>query len=163
MAQDDELLRAVRRGHPDPVLPGDLIGGLLDIAVGGLGLLGIDHVDVVVFGHRARVALDLVGVKDHDDHAFAEALVVGQDVQQQLPGGVQTALSRRLQLVPGVDDVVAVHQQVFRPPVLAADVVLPLVQAGAGGFGLGAEGLPLHLAVGPLVDGLELFVVGQGA
>ena len=42
VAQDDELLQIVGSSHPNPVLLGDLIGGPLNVGVGGFRLLGVD-------------------------------------------------------------------------------------------------------------------------
>ena len=137
-----------------------VVGGLFDIGVGGLGLLGVHHIDAVVLLHRAGVALHLVGVEDQNDLALAVALIVHQQVGQHGPGGRHVLPGHRLQLLPGEDDVVAVHQEVFRAGLLLPDGVV-VIQTGAGGLLLGLEGLVLHLAVGALKDGLELLVLLQ--
>lgn len=93
VAQDDELLRPVGGGHPDPVAFPQLIGGPLDIGVRRLRLLGVDHVDVVVLLHGPLAPSDLIGVKDGDKLAFPVALVVAKKVAQGLPGGVQALLA----------------------------------------------------------------------
>ena len=43
------------------------------------------------------------------------ALVIAEDVHQDLPGGVHALLGDGFQLIPGEDDIVAVHQQIFFP------------------------------------------------
>ena len=161
VAQDDELLRPVGGDHPHPVLPGDLIGGLLDIGVRCLCLLGVHHVDPVPPLHRARVPLYLVGVKDQDDHAPAEALIVGEDILQGPPGGGHILAGQPLQLLPCKDHIVSIHQKVLRPLLLCPDAVLLPIQAGAGGLLLGLEGPLLHLAVGALEDGHQLLILLQ--
>ena len=80
MAQNDELLGPVGGGHPHPVLFSQLVGGLFNVGVGGLGLLGVDHVDVVVFHHLSQAAGHLIGVKDQDHLAPAKTLIVAQQV-----------------------------------------------------------------------------------
>ena len=47
VAQDDSLLHAVGGGHPHPMVLPQVIGGLFDIGVGGLRLLGVHHIDAV--------------------------------------------------------------------------------------------------------------------
>ena len=122
MAQDDQLLRPVGGGHPDPVALPQLIGGPLDVGVRRLRLLGVDHMDAVVLLHGPLAPPDLIGVKDGDDLAFPVTLVVAKKVAQGLPGRVQALPGHGLQLVPGEDDVVPVHQQILRPRGLAGDV-----------------------------------------
>lgn len=55
VAQNDKLLGIVRGGYPHPVLfPAELIGGLLNVGVGGLRFLGVYTMDVVVVDHLAH-------------------------------------------------------------------------------------------------------------
>ena len=77
--------------------------------------------DVVVLLHASKAALDLVGVEYGDDMALAVALIVAQQVAQGLSGAVQTVFGNGFQLVPGENDVVAIHQQVFFSPELFPD------------------------------------------
>ena len=108
VAQNDELLGGVRGGHSDPApLSGKLIAGLFDIAVGRLGLFGVDHMDVVILFHRAGALGDLVGVKNQNDPVFPVALIVAEDVHQPFSGSVHVVLRHGFQLLPGEDDVIA--------------------------------------------------------
>ena len=92
-----------------------VVGHLFNIHIGGLGLLGIYHADAVVPFHRAGVSRYLVGVKYQNQLAPAVALVVAQQLDQPGTGAVQVLPGQLLQLLPGKNDVVPVHQQVFRP------------------------------------------------
>ena len=113
--QNDELLCGVGGDHPGAVVLGDAVGGLLDVHVGGLRLLGVHHVQVVVAFHRAHAPLHLVGVEHQNGHALAVGGVVAQDVHQLPPGGLQALGGQVPQVIPGEDHVVAVHQQVLGP------------------------------------------------
>ena len=164
MAQDNELFQVVGGGHPHPVLLGDLVGGPLDIGIGRLRLLGIDHVDIFVPLHGAGVPLHLVGVEHQDHHALFEPLIVAEDIHEHMPGGLQVPLRHLLELLPGEDHVVAVHQQVLRAlPPGRHRPALGALAAGGLGRGLHRQA-PLHRAVGPLKDGLQggLLLPGGG-
>ena len=163
VAQNNQLLRPVRGGHLYPVLFPDLIGGLFDIGVRRLRLPGINHMDVVIVLHRSQTALYLIRVKHHDHPALPVTLVVAQQVAKMLPGRVQVILRDLLQLVPGENDVIAVHQQIFRSPVLLPD------DSGAGRLRRRAADLPgwkkrppLYRAVGPLENSLQLLILLHG-
>ena len=67
-----------------------------NILVRRLRLRRVHHVDVVVAADLAGVALDPVSVKDQDHRAFAEALVVAQDVHQLAPGPVDAGFGQLL-------------------------------------------------------------------
>ena len=88
MAQDDDLLHAVGGGHPDTAVPADLMGDPLDEHVRRFGLLGVDHMDIVVLLNAAGAAGHPVGIEHQDEHALLEALIVAQDVHQLVAGGV---------------------------------------------------------------------------
>ena len=165
MAQNDDLLRPVGGGHPDPVLPPDLVGRPLDVGVRRLRLLGIDNGDVVVLFYAAQTALHLVGVKHQDDPAFPVALIVAQEVAQLFPGGVQMFRRQLFQLVPRENDIIPVYQQIilageglfqFPPFFLRIIGHRPLRSLGW------KKTLPLHRAVGPLEDGLQFLILGCG-
>src|SRR5699024_11988173 len=89
VAQNDHLLQAVGGGHPHPVVPAELVSGALNVHVGGLRLLGVHHIQVPQLLHGPLAALDLVGVKDHDDLTAPPALVVAQPVNELVPCPVQ--------------------------------------------------------------------------
>ena len=145
------------------IAPGDLVGGLLDVHVGGLGLFGVHHVEVVVLLHRAHPALDLVGVEDQDGHAPPVRREVAQDVHELVPGGLQVFRRQGLQVLPGEDHVVAVHQQVLRPLFGGLGLVggRALFRRGLFHRPEGLQGVPLDGAVGPLENGHELLVLLQ--
>ena len=80
-----------------------------------------------------------------------------------LPGGVHVLPGQGVEVVPGEDDVIPVHQQIFRRGLLVPDVIF-FAETGAGGLFLALEGRgALHRAVGLLEQGLELFVLLQAA
>ena len=148
---------------------GDGVGGFFNIGVRRLRFFGVDHIDVVVFAHFPHVAGHLVSVEYQNHLAVPVALVIAQQVHQQLTGGVQTLLGRFLQLVPGEDDVVAVHQQK-----LLSIGVGPLSSAGdrvgrrlrrlfPPGFGRWVKIPPADGAIGPLINGHQLLVLFQRA
>ena len=68
------------------------MGDPLDEHIGGLGLLGIDHMDVVVLLNGAGATGHAVSIKYQDKHAFLVALIVAQDIHQLAAGGVQAFL-----------------------------------------------------------------------
>ena len=118
----------------------------------------------MIFFHGALAALDLIGVEDGDDLALLIALIVAQQIAQALPGRVQALLGQGFQLVPGEDDVIAVHQQVLR----TGGLLFHGAVFGRGGNraagGLWRDEIPaLHRAVGPLENGLQLLVLFDGA
>ena len=159
MAQDDDLLHAVGGGHPDTAVPADLMGDPLDEHVRRFGLLGVDHMDIVVLLNAAGAAGHPVGIEHQDEHALLEALIVAQDVHQLVAGGVQALFGEGVQLVPRKDDVVAVHQQVFRRdlPLLGGKVgALPLLHRAEG-----CQRVPLDGAVGALENFEQLGVLFQ--
>lgn len=54
VAEDNELLQTVGGRHAHPPALSERIGHAFDILVGGLGLLGVDDVDVVIFSTVPR-------------------------------------------------------------------------------------------------------------
>ena len=88
MTKDNDLLHTVRGRHADTAAFADLVGDPLDEHIGGLGLLGIDHMDVVVLLNGTRAAGHAVSIKYQDEHAFLVALIVAQDVHQPMAGSV---------------------------------------------------------------------------
>ena len=162
MAQDDHLLQPVGGGHPDPVAPADLVGGLFNVHICSFRLFCVNNVDIAPFFHTSWVVFHLVGVKDQDHAAALVALVIAQDVDEGLPGRVQIHLGQGVQLLPGENDVVAVHQQVLlhRLEILNQfDPALGVaVQTGAPALGLRTKGLLLDGAVGALEYFLQLLV-----
>ena len=159
VAEDDDLLQIVAGGDADAALLAQFIGGALDVRVGGLRLLGVDHLHAVHGLHRAGVAFDLVRVEYKDHHAFAEALIIRQHAGERGAGGGDVLRGELVQLVPREDDVVAVDQQIFRAAELQVHVVLPVVQRLARRRLRRLERLALDLAVGTLKDGLQLTFV----
>ena len=69
--------------------------------------------DPAVFLSRAGVAPHPVGVKHQNQLAGMKALIVAQHVHQRLPGILQAHPGHLLQIRPGKNDVVSVHQQHF--------------------------------------------------
>ena len=159
MAQNDHLLQAVGGGHPHPVVPAELVSGALNVHVGGLRLLGVHHVQVPQLLHRSFAAPDLVGVKDHDDPTVSPALVVAQQVNELGPCPVQILSGQGGQVLPGVDDVVSIHQQVVLPRPLFQPLPGPLLGLGGGLYRV--EGPGLHRPIGAGEDLLQLLVQGQ--
>ena len=161
VAQNDHLLQPVGGGHPHPMVSPQVIGRFFNIGVGSFRLLGVHHIDTVDLFHRAWVPLHFIGIKDQNDHTVSKALVVGQDISQRRTGGSHVLLRYPLQLLPGENDVVSVHKQVLRPSLLGTDGVLLVAEAGPRRLFLGLEGPQLHLAIGPLENGLEFLVLLQ--
>ena len=169
MAQNNHLLQIVRSGHPHLVPLGDGVGGFFNIGVRRLRLFGIDHIDVVIFAHFPQVAGHLVGVENQNHLTAPVALIIAEQIHQQLAGGIQALLGQVFQLVPGENDIVAVHQQKLLPVGVG-----PLPQRGRGFFrrrllffppGLGRRVKipPADGAVGPFIDSHQLLVLLQRA
>ena len=119
--------------------------------------------DAMVFLGRAHIARHLVGVEHQDQLARVEAVIVGQDIHQALTGMLQAFPRDGLELLPGKDDVIAVHEQILGTGLLIFDVIARLVERGARGRALWLERAALDLAVGALEDGEQLLVLGGGA
>ena len=88
VTKDNDLLHAVRGRHPDAAAFADFVGDPLDEHIGGLGLLGIDHMDVVVLLNGTGAAGHAVGIEHQNEHALLVALIVAQDVHQPMAGSV---------------------------------------------------------------------------
>ena len=88
MTKDNDLLHTVRSRHADAAALADLMGNPLDEHIGGLGLLGVDHMDVVVLLDGAGAAGHAVGIEHQNEHAFLVALIVAQDIHQLAASGV---------------------------------------------------------------------------
>ena len=69
--------------------------------------------DVVVLLHASDTALHPVGVKDQDDMALLMGLIVTEIVHQRLSRPIHAVLGEFSQFLPGEDDIIPVHQQVF--------------------------------------------------
>ena len=88
------------------------VGELLDVFIRGLGPLGEHHMDVVVIHHLSHSAvLHLVGIEDHDNPVLLQSLIAAEGIQEPDAGQIHILLGQLLQLRPGVDHVVAVHQE----------------------------------------------------
>ena len=132
---------------------------LLDVGVGGLVLLGVDHPHAVAEKVGACAVGDAVGVEDQHHLGLGEGTVAGQDVQEGLTGLLQAEVRHLLQGVPGEDEVVAVqdHQPSGGLLRLGLDCL-----GGHVGDALGLGVLPsLDGAEFPQHDGLQL-LVGEG-
>ena len=114
MAHDDDLLGTVAADDAGAVLLRQLVGGAFDVHIGGLGLAGVDDIQIMVLFDLPCAAPHLVGVEHQNRHAALVACIVAQNVHQAAAGGVQIAVGQPAQVVPGKNHVVAVHQQVIR-------------------------------------------------
>lgn len=115
MPQNDHLFQAIRSGNPYPMFLADLIGDPLDIGISSFGLLGVYHMNALVFFHRPRIVRDFIGVKNEDQLDLFECLEVCQNIHQHQPGSTEIGPCQRGQFLPGKDDIVAVHQKILRP------------------------------------------------
>ena len=163
MPQYDDLLQSIRGRHPHPVLLGQRVGHFFDIHIRCLGFFGVYHADAMVPFNAAGIALYLVGVKDQYQLAPPVALVVAQDLNEPVPGGVQVGFRQLGQLLPRKDDIVSIHQQIFRPfgqgrrfPRLGA---IPGRLWGMQRF----AAPPLDGPVGHLKNAHQLFILQKGA
>ena len=93
--------------------PADLMGHLLDILVCRLRFLRIHYINIVIPHGTARIPFDLVGVKYQNKMHLPVSLEITQDIHQLPPGAVQIGPCQFLQGIPGKDDIVAVHQEIF--------------------------------------------------
>ena len=128
----------------------------LDVGVGGLVLLGVDHPHAVAEKVGACAVGDAVGVEDQHHLGLGEGTVAGQDVQEGLTGLLQAEVRHLFQSVPGEDEVVAVqdHQPSGGLLRLGLDCL-----GGHVGDALGLGVLPsLDGAEFPQHDGLQLLV-----
>ena len=88
--------------------------GALDVAVRGLRRLRVNDINIVLLLHGALIILDLVRVKDDDQRALPVSLIIAQDLDQAVSGRIQIVLCQRAQLLPVMDDIVAVDEQASR-------------------------------------------------
>ena len=114
LADGDELLHSIAGGHRDPELLRQTMRGTLDVAVRGLRRLRVIDIDIVLLLHGALIILDLVRVKDDDQRALPVSLIIAQDLDQAVSGRIQIVLCQRAQLLPVMDDIVAVDEQASR-------------------------------------------------
>ena len=119
--------------------------------------------DIMVILRASYSSGNLVGIKHHDQVVFAVALVIAEHVHQAVARAVQRNLHQLPQLVPGVENVVAVHQKVllhrlfFFGPSILSRIIYNLARAAVVGE------LAFALAVGAGEDGLQLlFVSSEG-
>jgi len=150
------------------VLLRQLVGGAFDVHIGGLGLAGVDDIQIMVLLDLPCAAAHLVGVEHQNRHAALVARIVAQNVHQAAAGGVQIAVGQPAQVVPGKNHVVAVHQQVIGPGGhrLGGDAGRSGggVQGGAGClFGVSGLATTAYLAVGALKNRQQLLVLFQRA
>ena len=89
------------------------MGKLLYILVRCLCFLCVDHLDIVVFGNLCDMSRHAVGVKHHHETAPAYGLIVAEQIHEPSSGSVHVIPSQLPQLLPGKDDIVTVHQQIF--------------------------------------------------
>ena len=87
--------------------------------------------------------------------ALPPALVIAQNIHQPQTGPVQVLSGQPFQIVPGVDDIVPVHQQVLFS-LEAGLETLPGPFLPGRGFGGGGKGPGLNGAIGPGEDSLQL-------
>ena len=108
----------------------------------------------------AGIPRHAVGVEHHDHHALPKALVVAQQVQKLLAGRVQVVRRHPFELVPGENDIVAIHQQILGTG--GRRVRGGRRRLRTGGLPR-AELPPFHRAVSPLENCHQLCVLLRGA
>ena len=149
------------------MLAGQLMGRALNVHIGGLGLPGVDDIEVVVFFDLPRAAPHLVGVKYQNRHTALIACVVAQNVHQPAPCGIKAAVRQPAQGVPRKDDIVAVHQQIVRPGGHRRSRHARRrggVQRRTGGlFGIVNAAAALYLAVGAFKNSQQFLILLQRA
>ncbi len=89
------------------------VGGFFDVEVRCLRFLRIDNVNVMIPQHLAFSSCHTVGIEDHNDVFSAVAGVIREDVQQPVPCRLDVRGRQLLELLPGKNNVVSVHQQEF--------------------------------------------------
>ena len=105
------------------VFPAHLMGHLLDILIRRLGLLRVDHINIMMPLHTARITLHAVRVKHQYQMHFSKRLIITENIRQPAPGGIQIRSCQIGKFVPCKDDIVAVNQKVLLLPVLTAVVL----------------------------------------
>ena len=89
------------------------VHGSFQIGVGGFMGGGVDDT-VTVSLLLVTIPLDaIVCIEDQRQVGLGVGHVVVEDVHQRLPGGVKILPGQIPQVLPGEDDIVAVHQQLF--------------------------------------------------
>ena len=111
LTDSDELLQPITGRHRDLKLLRQAVRSAFNVAVRGLRSLRIDYIDIVLLLHGTIVIFDLIRVKDDDQRALAVSLIIAQDLDQPLPGRIQIILGQIPQLLPVMDDVIAIHEQ----------------------------------------------------
>ena len=110
------LLRAVGGRNTDAVVARQLMRRLFDKVVGGLGLLGVDYRYIAVL-FDLTVAFELLRVKDQNEVTVSKSLIVTHKIYQPRTRQVEVITRNLRKLVPGKNDVIAVHEQIFRAAV----------------------------------------------
>ena len=87
----------------------------LDIAVRGLGGLGVDDKQIVPGIALLLVVLPPIGVEDHNQGDTGKALVVGEKVEERKPRAVDVFFREGAELGKRKDNIVAVDQEKLLP------------------------------------------------
>ena len=86
---------------------------LLNILIGCFRLFCVYHMDVMVIQDFGCMSLHPVCIKYHNQAALFHGLVIAQQVHEPSPGSLHIILCQDVQFLPRIDDVVAVHQEIF--------------------------------------------------
>ena len=87
--------------------------GFLDIKVRGLRLFRENHINVMVTVHFSVSSRNTVGIEHHDHIDAGVAGIVRHQVKQPVPCGLDVRFRQFLQLFPGKNNIVAVHEKEF--------------------------------------------------
>ena len=111
-----------------------------NVLIGGFRLFRINHMDIVICFHAARIAFHFVSIKYKNQRGFFESLIITQNIHQFFPGAVDVGCCQFFQILPGKDDVIAVHQQIFFLPVRRLFLLII-----AGRFAVSLQRIPATL------------------
>ena len=96
LAADNDLLQMVGGCYRDPVFLIIFMGKFFNILIGGLRFLCEYHMNVMVVQKFRRMSLHTVCVKDRNQSASADALIIAENVQKLVPGAVNIYLRQFL-------------------------------------------------------------------
>ena len=107
------LLYTVRRHDCYVIFMTDFMHDLFDILVSGLGLFGINYMNIMVFLDLQIVAFYFVCVKYKNHDAFLKSLIITENIHKFSSCRFNIRLCQIFQIIPRKNDIVSVHKQIF--------------------------------------------------
>ena len=115
LSVNDDLLQRVGGRYRHIGFFPDFMDGFFDILVSRLRFLRKDDVNIMIIENAFLPAFHTVSVEDEDQRAAVKALVIAQNIHQEVPGAFDINLRKLAQHFPGKNDIIAVNQKIAFP------------------------------------------------